>query len=271
MDFNKLKEMGLEYAEKGKNAAMDLAERGKTQAKIVSEQAKLAKAQRQVASLRGETASDAVADYFLRKQVLVDYEASVAGLLDLGAARDSLRGVAAQLREADFRRPKVEVAQRYFLDFDSVVFTKTPKYSYSNPIPECRVYEHGTIYRLLLGTFNTKRAVSTFRGAYPLSYLVNDEGKWCYFTGGFATREEADSVQTVLKKHGFVRPEVVETTALGAAYLAGLGCGVWKSTEEIEKLWRRERTFEPTMSQDQREFLTTQWGRAVARSKGWEQ
>ena len=43
MDFNKLKEMGLEYAEKGKNAAMDLAERGKTQAKIVSEQAKLAK------------------------------------------------------------------------------------------------------------------------------------------------------------------------------------------------------------------------------------
>ena len=44
MDFNKLKEMGLEYAEKGKNAAMDLAERGKTQAKIVSEQAKLAKA-----------------------------------------------------------------------------------------------------------------------------------------------------------------------------------------------------------------------------------
>ena len=51
MDFNKLKEMGLEYAEKGKNAAMDLAERGKTQAKIVSEQAKLAKAQRQLGAL----------------------------------------------------------------------------------------------------------------------------------------------------------------------------------------------------------------------------
>ena len=46
MDFNKLKEMGLEYAEKGRNAAMDLAERGKTQAKIVNEQTKLAKAQR---------------------------------------------------------------------------------------------------------------------------------------------------------------------------------------------------------------------------------
>ena len=51
MDFNKIKEMGLEYAEKGKNAAMDLAERGKTQAKIVNEQAKLAKAQRQLGAL----------------------------------------------------------------------------------------------------------------------------------------------------------------------------------------------------------------------------
>lgn len=51
MDFSKIKEMGLEYAEKGKNAAMDLAERGKTQAKIVNEQAKLAKAQRQLGAL----------------------------------------------------------------------------------------------------------------------------------------------------------------------------------------------------------------------------
>ena len=104
---------------------------------------------------------------------------------------------------------EIEVAERYFLQYDSVIFTKTPKYSNQNPIPECKVYEHGTIYRILLGTFNTKRAVSTFRGAYPLSYLVNDEDKWCYYTGGFATREEADSVQVVLKKHGFLRPEVV--------------------------------------------------------------
>ena len=58
MDFNKLKEMGLEYAEKGKNAAMDLAERGKTQAKIVSEQAKQAKAQRQLGALVYSLAKD---------------------------------------------------------------------------------------------------------------------------------------------------------------------------------------------------------------------
>ncbi len=51
MDFNKIKEMGLEYAEKGKNAALDLAESGKTQAKIVNEQTKLARAQRQLGAL----------------------------------------------------------------------------------------------------------------------------------------------------------------------------------------------------------------------------
>lgn len=51
MDFNKLKEMGIEYAEKGKNAAMDLAEKGKTQALILNEQSKLLKAQRQFGAL----------------------------------------------------------------------------------------------------------------------------------------------------------------------------------------------------------------------------
>lgn len=51
MDFNKIKEMGLEYAEKGKNVALDLAEKGKTQALIVNEQGKLLKAQRQLGAL----------------------------------------------------------------------------------------------------------------------------------------------------------------------------------------------------------------------------
>ena len=55
MDFNKIKAMGLEYAEKGKNAAMDLAEKGKTQALLVNEQGKLLKAQRQLPRARKKT------------------------------------------------------------------------------------------------------------------------------------------------------------------------------------------------------------------------
>ena len=160
------------------------------------EEERLSEAARQLSELRGETASDAVTDYFLRKKVLVGYETSVADMLGLTSARDSLRGVTAQLEGIDFRLPRIDVAERYFLDYDSVSFSSTPKYSYQHPIPECKVYEHGTIYRILLGTFNTKRVVSTFRGAYPLSYLVNDDRKWCYYAGGFATRDEAEAAKS---------------------------------------------------------------------------
>ena len=179
---------------------------------LAREEEALSEASRQLSALQGETASDAVADYFLRKRVVVDYEAAVAGVLALDAARDSLRGVAAQLESIDYRLPRIEVAERYFLDYDSVAFSSKPVYTYQNPIPECRVYANGTIYRILLGTFNTKRAAATFRGAYPLFYLINDEGKWCYYAGGFATLAEAEAAQALLKKRGFVRPEIVVWT-----------------------------------------------------------
>ncbi|MBI4783301.1 MAG: glycerol kinase GlpK [Oscillatoriophycideae cyanobacterium NC_groundwater_1537_Pr4_S-0.65um_50_18] len=67
-----------------------------------------------------------------------------------------------------------------------------------------------------------------------------------------------------------VRPKVSETTALGAAYLAGLAVGYWKSEAEIMHHWQLDKRFEPTMSQDQREFLLSNWRRAVERSKSWE-
>ena len=67
-----------------------------------------------------------------------------------------------------------------------------------------------------------------------------------------------------------VRPKVSETTALGAAYLAGLAVGYWESEAEIMHHWQLEKRFEPTMSQDQRESLLSNWRRAVERSKSWE-
>jgi len=64
------------------------------------------------------------------------------------------------------------------------------------------------------------------------------------------------------------RPAITETTALGAAYLAGLVVGVWKDTEEIAAHWRVDRTFEPQMSEDRREALYAGWKRAVERARG---
>ena len=67
------------------------------------------------------------------------------------------------------------------------------------------------------------------------------------------------------------RPQVAETTALGAAYLAGLATGFWGSAEEVAEHWAIDRTFEPKMSADQREKLYADWKRAVERSMKWEQ
>jgi len=67
------------------------------------------------------------------------------------------------------------------------------------------------------------------------------------------------------------RPKVAETTALGAAYLAGLAVGFWSSPQEVAEQWAVDRTFEPSMGEDQREKLYKDWKRAVERSMHWEQ
>src|SRR5690349_21453641 len=67
------------------------------------------------------------------------------------------------------------------------------------------------------------------------------------------------------------RPQVAETTALGAAYLAGLATGFWSSQQELSEHWQVDRTFEPQMKQDQREQLYAGWKRAVERSLHWAQ
>ena len=64
------------------------------------------------------------------------------------------------------------------------------------------------------------------------------------------------------------RPENVESTVLGAAFLAGLAAGIVGSTDVVADLWRRERLFEPAMGGDQRESLLAGWSAAVTRVRG---
>ena len=63
-----------------------------------------------------------------------------------------------------------------------------------------------------------------------------------------------------------VRPACVETTALGAAYLAGLSCGIYQSTEELSALWKAERRFVPTLDQSRADALMARWEHAVAQT-----
>jgi glycerol kinase len=66
------------------------------------------------------------------------------------------------------------------------------------------------------------------------------------------------------------RPAVTESTALGAAYLAGLGVGFWDSRKELAAQWRVQRRFEPRLSHAQAQELRARWAEAVERAKGWE-
>ncbi|MDT5060084.1 MAG: glycerol kinase [Acidobacteriota bacterium] len=66
-------------------------------------------------------------------------------------------------------------------------------------------------------------------------------------------------------------PQVAETTSLGAAYLAGLAVGFWKSREELDAKWKVERRYEPQMSEAEREGLYERWLKAVERAKDWEE
>jgi glycerol kinase len=63
-----------------------------------------------------------------------------------------------------------------------------------------------------------------------------------------------------------VRPEVIETTALGAAALAGLGAGVWKGRADIARVWREQRRFEPTGDRARVDAALARWRDAVARA-----
>jgi glycerol kinase len=66
-----------------------------------------------------------------------------------------------------------------------------------------------------------------------------------------------------------VRPKILETTALGAAYLAGLTTRLWKSREELAAQWQAERRFEPQMERKDAEARMLRWRDAVSRSRNW--
>jgi glycerol kinase len=89
--------------------------------------------------------------------------------------------------------------------------------------------------------------------------------------GGAAVNDFLMQFQADILGVPVVRPQVVETTALGVAYLAGLAVGYWDSTSELETLWATDRRFEPSMDPARRATLLHGWRQAVERARGWAQ
>jgi len=87
--------------------------------------------------------------------------------------------------------------------------------------------------------------------------------------GGATANDTLMQLQADILGVPVVRPVVAETTALGAAYFAGLAVGFWKTLEDLRKNWQADRRWEPGWSEDRRESAYRGWAKAVERSLGW--
>jgi glycerol kinase len=109
--------------------------------------------------------------------------------------------------------------------------------------------------------FEVRDVVSTLPAESPLTSLTVD--------GGAAANDLLCQLQADQLGVPVERPRFVETTGIGAAFLAGLGTGVWESTEELAHTWKLDRRFEPTGDREDLDAAHRRWREAVERAKGW--
>ncbi|MGN0788533.1 MAG: FGGY family carbohydrate kinase, partial [Christensenellales bacterium] len=110
-------------------------------------------------------------------------------------------------------------------------------------------------------------AYQVFDVVHAMENDLNQEITGLNVDGGACVSNVLMQFQADLLKADVVRPKVVETTALGACYLAGLGVGVWKSVDDIKTDREIDRVFSPSMQEDRREKLIMGWLESVARAK----
>jgi len=144
--------------------------------------------------------------------------------------------------------------------------------------PHWDPYARGTIVGITRGTTAGHIARAALESvAYQVADLLDamriDSGiplAELRVDGGAAANDMLMQFQADLLGVPVVRPAVTETTALGAAYLAGLATGYWKSLDSISGQWRVEKRFEPKLPTAAAQQLRARWNDALSRSKGWE-
>ncbi len=145
--------------------------------------------------------------------------------------------------------------------------------------PHWDAYARGLIAGITRGTTKAHLARAALEGvAYQVTDILQamqaDAGvklKELRVDGGASNNNLLMQFQSDLLGVPVVRPKVTETTALGAAYLAGLGVGFWKNPSEIAKQWKAESHFKPGMKAAERKKLTTGWNKALGRAKKWSE
>lgn len=144
--------------------------------------------------------------------------------------------------------------------------------------PHWDPHARGTITGITRGTKTAHIARAAleaiaFQSSDLLKAMVSDSGielKELRVDGGASVNTLLMQFQADILDVPVVRPTITETTALGAAYLAGLAVGFWDNVEEIAQQWSIDETFEPAMPAEKVTQLYNGWHKAVERAKGWE-
>jgi glycerol kinase len=144
--------------------------------------------------------------------------------------------------------------------------------------PHWDPYARGALFGLTRGSSAGHIARATlesiaFQTADLLDAMEQDSGTplaELRVDGGATSNDMLMQFQADLLGCTVVRPRVRETTALGAAYLAGLAVGYWRDRAEIGRIWQAERTFTPALERGRAAELRSRWSRALERTKGWE-
>ena len=144
--------------------------------------------------------------------------------------------------------------------------------------PHWDQYARGTIVGLTRGTTKAHIARAALEGIAlqtmdVIKAMQDDAGiklKELRVDGGASKNNFLMQLQADLLGVPVVRPRIAETTALGAAYLAGLAVGYWKSQEDIARQWQVDKRFTPAMKPAMRKEIASGWDRALSRAKAWE-
>lgn len=145
--------------------------------------------------------------------------------------------------------------------------------------PYWDMYARGTIVGLTRGSNKNHIIRAALESiAYQSKDLINamkeDSGieiNSLKVDGGATANNFLMQFQSDILNTKVLRPEIIETTALGAAYLAGLAVGFWKNKEEIKKNWRLNKEFTPDLPDNLREKYYRHWKKAVEKAKSWEE
>lgn len=154
-------------------------------------------------------ASNGVMRYALGHTAIIDFEIIMASEFGLTEAGDVLRALREAMVTPTYQLSPIDMPERrLFIDYQSITFGRTNYYNDANPLPQLKVYEQGTIYRILLGVFKSRQPMTLFKGVQPLYIDKDSEGMNHYYAGGFATLEEAEAAQRLLFDKGFKGPEI---------------------------------------------------------------